>query len=118
MKSNFEEINSKLVVAGELRAYKISLVKWKRLGKKVTGGTYISIEKHDGRPCSLDKETTSWFKSQTLTINDTVVLEELIKELPNFIELLKNEQKKDNAEKIQRKIEDEEEYEILEIPHL
>jgi hypothetical protein len=124
----FEEIKSTLVKIGDRRAYKIALKKW----KKKNEGIYLSIERHDGKPNSLNKEEISWFLAQSLTISDANVVERLIDEMRTYLELLKVEQenikeevKKKFEEEVKKKVEEEvkkkfeeDEEGILKVPHL
>lgn len=117
-KTVFEEIKSTLIEAGQWKAYKITLNKWKKGIKKISEGAYISIEKHNARPSSLNKEEKSWFLLQRITISDKITLDKLIDELTQYskeLDIIKTEIKSLENEDIENLDDD---YDIVVPPHI
>ncbi len=85
---------SEIIQDGEWKAYKVVLNKWNNNDKN---GFFMTIEKHEAKPNSLDKNLKSWQRKQIVTINNPEISDRLIEEIKKMSEELKSSQSKQQS---------------------
>ncbi len=72
------------IFEGEWKAYKVTLNEWSSDGKS---GKFLSIEKHEAKPNSLDRANSkAWYRKQFITISKLETLDKLIEKIEKIKE--------------------------------